>query len=376
MRILFALTYYRPHISGLTIYVERLANELARRGHTITILTSRYDPNLPLHEEMGCFQIVRVPVLARVSKGVLMPTFGSIATALLLHHDVLSIHLPQFEASSLAVRACLLQRPVLLTYQCDLHMPPGWLNRIATTAIHLSNLVAGIVSDTIIASTQDYADHSPYLSRFRSKLHIVPMPVDVEPVSAAYVEAFRRHWTIQGPVIGMAARLAAEKGVDVLLRALPDIVRVYPDVRVLYVGPYEDVVGEAAYAHRLAPLLARYTERWAFLGTLSTPDMAAFYTCCDVLVLPSLNATESFGLVQVEAMLCGTPCIASNLPGVRQPVLRTGMGVLVPPGDAPALARAVLDVLDNPAAYICPREHISTLFNTLQTATAYEQLLQ
>lgn len=376
MRILFALTYYRPHISGLTIYVERLANELVRRGHSITILTSRYDPDLPLHEVIGRIQIVRVPVLARVSKGVLMPTFGAIATALLLHHDALSIHLPQFEASSLALRGRLLQRPVVLTYQCDLHMPPGWLNRLANIAIHLSNMVAGIVSHTIVASTQDYADHSPYLSRFRSKLQIVPMPIDVEPISTAYVETFRRHWNIRGPVIGMAARLATEKGVDMLLQALPDIVRVYPDVRVLYVGPYEHVVGEATYAHRLEPLLAQHKERWTFLGTLSTSDMAAFYTCCDVLVLPSLNATESFGLVQVEAMLCGTPCVASNLPGVRQPILLTGMGILVPPGDARVLAQAVLDVLGNQAAYVCPIERIRELFNTPQTATAYEQLLQ
>ncbi|MBM2851387.1 MAG: hypothetical protein HW418_4329 [Anaerolineales bacterium] len=73
MKILVALTYYRPHVSGLTIYVERLSRALAARGHQVTVLTSQYDRALPLRAELHGVQIVRVPVLMRVSKGVIMP---------------------------------------------------------------------------------------------------------------------------------------------------------------------------------------------------------------------------------------------------------------------------------------------------------------
>jgi glycogen synthase len=52
VKILFILTYYRPHVSGLTIYVERLAKALAERGHTVTVLTSHYTQDLPSEEQM------------------------------------------------------------------------------------------------------------------------------------------------------------------------------------------------------------------------------------------------------------------------------------------------------------------------------------
>jgi glycosyltransferase involved in cell wall biosynthesis len=93
-----------------------------------------------------------------------------------------------------------------------------------------------------------------------------------------------------------------------------------------------------------------------------------------VTVLPSLNSTESFGLVQVEGMLCGAPSIASALPGVRQPVMMTGMGEVVPIADSAALAEAVIRVLNDRDRYVRPRAEIEALFNTERTAELYEQL--
>src|SRR5947209_7811539 len=120
MRVLLALTYFRPHVSGLTIYVERLATALARRGHVATVLTTRYDPRLSLEQECEGVRIVRAPVVARVSKGVLAPRLGRMARELASQHDVVSIHLPQFDAPGLAFRAHQQGRPAVLTYHCDL----------------------------------------------------------------------------------------------------------------------------------------------------------------------------------------------------------------------------------------------------------------
>ena len=82
MKVLVVLTYYRPHTSGLTIYAERLAKGLAQRGHQVTVMTSQFDRSTPLEEEKDGVRIVRVPVAFRVSKGVIMPTFGPMATRL------------------------------------------------------------------------------------------------------------------------------------------------------------------------------------------------------------------------------------------------------------------------------------------------------
>src|SRR3990172_10448207 len=104
MKILMALTYYRPHTSGLTIYVERLARALAERGHAVTVLTSQYERSLPREEHLDGVDVIRVPVAFRLSKGVIMPTIGLAATKLARENDVLSLHLPQFDASGIALR--------------------------------------------------------------------------------------------------------------------------------------------------------------------------------------------------------------------------------------------------------------------------------
>jgi len=377
MKILVALTYYRPHISGLTIYVERAARALAARGHEVLVLTSRYDRRLPLEEVRDGVRIRRVPVLMRVSKGVIMPTIGWWATRLARWADVLWLHLPQFDAAGIALRGRLFHKPVVLTYHCDVTLPPGWLNRVANQVVHLMDHLAARLADVIVSYTEDYARHSPYLSRYLAKVRVIPPPVEIPVPDPERVAAFRARWGLEGhAVIGMAARLAAEKGVEYLLEALPHILAVYPNARVLFAGPYRNVLGEEAYARRLAPLFERYRDHWTFVGVLEPEEMAAFYASCDVVVLPSWNATESFGLVQVEAMLCGTPVVASDLPGVRVPTQTTGMGLTFPPRDSRALARAILRVLAERPAFCRPREWVAQHYNTERTAAAYEALFE
>jgi glycosyltransferase involved in cell wall biosynthesis len=136
-------------------------------------------------------------------------------------------------------------------------------------------------------------------------------------------------------------------------------------------------MGEESYYQRLMPMIQELgAEHWEFLGVLSQDEMPAFYAACDVLVVPSLNSTESFGLVQVEAMLCGTPSIASNLPGVRQPPRMTGMGEVTPIGDSDALAEAIIRIIRQPRDYARPRDAIADTFSLERTVSGYEALLE
>ncbi|HET7009314.1 MAG TPA: glycosyltransferase family 4 protein [Anaerolineales bacterium] len=352
MKILVSLTYYRPHVSGLTIYVERLARAWARAGHAVTILTSRYRSDLAREEMADGVRVLRLPVAMRISKGVLMPTIGVEATRLVLEHDVLSLHLPQFDAAGIAARGRLFRRPTVLTHHCDLLLPVGLLNGPAHAAVQAANHIAAQLADAVVSYTQDYAAHSPFLSRYTRKLRVIPPPVDPpETPRPEDIAAFASLRHGRGPVIGMAARLATEKGVEYLLEALPPILERHPEAMVLFAGQHENVLGEQAYARRLRPALERMADHWTFLGVLDPHRMSAFYNACDVTVLPSLNSTESFGLVQIESILCGTPVVAADLPGVRQPVLTTGRGKVVPIRDSAALAEGILEVLErNPGS--------------------------
>ena len=350
MRILIALTYYQPYISGLTIYAVRLARTLAARGHQVTVLTSRYDSQLPLEETLDGVRVIRVPVLMKVSKAVVMPTLGIKAWSLIRQVDGVNLHLPQMDAALLAILSRLQKKPVILTYQCDLRLPHGVVNRLADGVATLANRMTGDLAGIIVALAQDYADHSPYFQHFPQKTRVVNAPVDWVAVSEADLQAFREKFHIRPGerIIGMVGRLAAEKGAEYLIQAMPRVIQRYPDARVLYVGPYQNVLGEEAYARRLAPMVASLGNHWTFLGVLSNQDLAAFYHACDLTVLPSVNSTDAFGMVQIESILAGTPVVASDLPGIRQPVLTTGLGKIVPPRDAGALADAILALLDRP----------------------------
>jgi glycosyltransferase involved in cell wall biosynthesis len=378
MKILTVLTYYRPHTSGLTIYAERLSRAFARRGHQVTVMTTQYDPSLLLEETMDGVKIVRVPVTARISKGVIAPTFGLVATKLVAQHDVVQMHLPQFDAPGVALRGRLLRKPAILTYHCDLLLPPGLFNRFVNAVVDFQNNMAGMLSNHIVTYTQDYADNSPYLSRYASKLTPILPPVELPPPLPGAVEAFaeEHHVNQRRPVIGMAARFAAEKGVEVLLDALPTILKRYPKAQVLFAGTYQNVMGEQAYYDRLMPRIREYEigGHWTFLGNLDPIEMAAFYPNLDVLTVPSLNSTEAFGLVQIEAMMNGVPCVPSALPGVRQPVLMHGMGRVAQIGDAADLAACLLEVLNEPQKYRRDIEAIKKAYNPDSIAAEYEKL--
>jgi glycosyltransferase involved in cell wall biosynthesis len=378
VNVLLVLSYYDPHVSGLTIYVKRLATALAQRGHSVTVLTSRYDPALPAGEVIDGVRVVRAPVMMRISKGVIMPTFPLLAWRLMREHDVVSVHLPQFEASLLGLLGRLTRRPVVLTYHCDLLLPEGVFNRVVDRIVFASNYMAGRLAQAAVAYTLDFAQHSPFLSRFMAKVHVIPPPVIMPSPGPSAVDAFRaEHDLMDRPVVGMAARLATEKGVEVFIEAMPRLLAAYPRLTVLFAGQYEDVMGEEAYGRRLMPMIEQLgAEHWEFLGILTQEQMPAFFAACDVLVVPSLNSTESFGLVQVEAMLCGTPSIASNLPGVRQPPIMTGMGEVAAIGDSDALAEAIIRIIQRPDEYYRPRRYIEETFSLDRTVAGYEALFE
>ena len=408
MRILFILTYYRPHVSGLTIYVERLAKALAARGHSVTVLTSHYAKDLPYEETVDGVRIVRAPVAFRFNKGVFMLSFPFVAWREIRAHDVVSIHLPQVEAALAAFLTRSAGRKPILTYHCDLQMPPVWYGKIVDRLTFWDNLLAGKLADTIVTYTEDFAQHSPFLSRFldkesriadqavrrqgdqetaagspvtsspcHPKLRVILPPVVIPDPTPEGVRALRDRVGLNGQkVIGFAARFAYEKGAGYLINAIPHILQEIPDIRILFAGPYgKEVIGETIW-YDMQPLIRRYGPYLTFLGTLNPSQMADFFAACDVVTVASINNTESFGLVQVEAFMCGTPVVAADLPGVRQPVIMTGMGEIVPVADAEGLARVIVKVLRNRDRYVKPRAEIMRMLELARTVDEYEKLFE
>jgi len=208
MRVLVVLTYYRPHTSGLTIYAERLAKAMVKRGHKVTILTSRYNQNLAKEEVIDGVRIVRAPVLFRISKGVVMPTFGWLASKLVLEHDVVHLHLPQLDAAGVALRGRLFKKPTVITYHCDLQMPQGILSWIANQGVNLMNHLAALFSHRIVAYTHDYATHSSLLKRFSKKIVLINPPVELPEIKELDKKSFviQQNRENKKPVVGKGRR--------------------------------------------------------------------------------------------------------------------------------------------------------------------------
>ncbi|HPH94896.1 MAG TPA: glycosyltransferase family 4 protein [Anaerolineaceae bacterium] len=376
MRILIALTYFQPHKSGLTIYATRLAKAFVARGHQVTVLTSQYNPSLPLNDQMDGVNVVRVPVWFRLSKGPIMPGMLFRALGLLKNSDLINLHLPQFDAAPLSVASRMMGKPVLVTYHCDLRLPPGPVNALANWGSNLVNHLTCRLAHRMVTNTLDYAEHSSFLRPYLSKLQPVRPPVTLARVDEAAVQRLREKLQItpDQKIIGMVARFATEKGVEYLVDAMPEVLKKEPAARVLFVGEYQNVFGEQEYARRLMPMIEKLGKRWDFLGSISDEDLAAFYKLCHVTVLPSINSTESYGIVQIEAMRSGVPSVASDLPGIRQPVKLYGMGRVFEAGNARALAEALTDVLANPEKYAGDPERVAASNSPDAIAMEYEAI--
>ncbi|MBT6152411.1 MAG: glycosyltransferase family 4 protein [Chloroflexi bacterium] len=377
MRILIALTYYRPHYSGLTIYTERLARALVDLGHQVTVLTSQFEKELPREEIVDGVKVIRLPVALHISKGVIMPSMPFVAWREIRKADIVNIHLPQLDAAPIALNARILGKPVLLTYHCDLLLPSGFINRLANIASDVANHIASSSAAKIVTNTMDYAYNSGFLGRYIDKVQEIPPPATLVPASKAAIDAFRVKHSINpdDKVIGMVGRLASEKGAEYLARALPIIQEKYPNARVVHVGQYEGVMGEEAYAQKLASLLKDLGDRWKFLGLISDEELTAFFNICEVVATPSTNSTESFGIVQVESMICGTPTVVSDMPGMRRPVQITGMGRTFSLRDVQDLANAIIDILDAPENYQGDLPWIIERFSPETIAKEYETLM-
>jgi len=377
LKILIALQYYVPHRTGLTLHVQRIAEALAARGHQVTVLTARYDPSLPRDEQViNGVRVIRLWAPIRISRGMIMPAYPWAAFRLVQMHDVVSIHTPMLETGIFAIFTRLLRKGLVITHHGDLVLPSGLLNRFIEFVTFNFFKLAGSASHRLIAYSNDYADHSHYISPFREKTSAVYPPIQIPSPNPQRVEELRADWLVNAngtaKIIGYAGRFVEEKRPDILIRALPFVHKKFPGSKIVFAGQY-DIKYEDFYEKNLSLIEQNY-DHLIFLGLLEDAhELANVYAALDVLALPS--DTECFALVQVEAMRCGTPVVATNIPGAREVVTVTGMGELASPSDPQAFGEALIRVLSSREKYVKPLREIDTKFNFEETVDRYERHL-
>lgn len=371
MRILIALQFYLPHRTGYSIHVQRVAEALVARGHKVTVLTARHTIDLPRDETINGVRIIRLWAPIKVSRGMVMPSYPWSAWGLLMQHDVVWLSLPMAETALVAFLAGITGRGMIATHHGDLVLPPGLLNKAIVRVTYGMYAYMARRAHRLVGYSDDYADHSYYLQPFREKVSIIYPPIIMPAADPERVEELRQQWHHEdGPIIGYAGRFVQEKRPDLLIKALPVINQAYPNARVVFAGEY-DIAYEDTW-EKNQYLVRQFEDQLIFLGLITSQQaMANFYAACDILVLPS--DTECFALVQVEAMLGGTPVVMTDTPGGRVPVTVTGMGKIVPRGNPEAIGEAVVEILQNRPQYVKTYDEITTTFNFDETVQLYEK---
>ncbi len=112
------------------------------------------------------------------------------------------------------------------------------------------------------------------------------------------------------------------------------------------------------------------------LGFLAEADISDFYASLDAFALPSVNPFEAFGIVQVEAMMCGVPVLASNLPGVRVPVQETGFGVIAEVRDVEGIRSGLVKLRDRSWNRAQGAERARATFSLQAVVDAYEAVFR
>ena len=361
MKIAHIVSTYPPYYGGMGNTVFEMASGLVERGHEVAVFTPDAYEQKEIKPREAEIEPEHAPVLqtkidyAKRLKPSLK--YGNAARLPQLRRELegselVHLHYPFFGTANLVRRykEDHPATPFVITYHMDTRAPGGkglifkyysayWMPKILRSA------------DRLIASSLEYIESSQASALYReNKKKWIGLPFGVDTIRfqpRAKPEAlFARHQLDPNlPVILFVGGMDAAhyfKGVPVLLKALLLAKRDGLKAQAVFVGD-----GELKEQFRLQASGFRLQDHVRFVGHVSDEELPYYYNLADVLVLPSINQGEAFGMVLLEAMASGIPVIGSNLPGVRT-VARDG-GLTVEPNNTIDLSEAIMGFFYNQA---------------------------
>lgn len=365
MHVAHVAPYYWPHVGGVESHVEAVAEELVRRGHRVTVVTTRL-PGTASVERRNGVDVVRVEPTSILFETPIAPrTAPEVAS---LGADVVHTHSPPPLTSWFAaLGAEKAGVPLVHTHHCDLELPVVGGRLAVETYRRTFGRRTLARARVVLATTQSYAHTSRDL--WKRDVRVVPNPVDAKRfhpgVDGAAVR--ERHHLGDRKVALFVGRLTHHKGVEHFVRAAE-----WSPADVVHL-----VVGDGPRRKALEAI-AREMPRGkvVFAGRVAHDDLPAYYGAADVATLPSTSRLEAFGIAALEAMASATPVVATDIPGVTEVVEDEVTGLLVEPFSPQDLGLAIgalaHDAKRREAMGLAARERVLARFTTEKVVDALE----
>jgi rhamnosyl/mannosyltransferase len=331
-RILQVNKLYYPTVGGVETVVQDIAEGLTARGDDVHVLVAR-KRGLGSREMVDGVSVTRSSTLGVVQSVPLAPVFPATYAKAAREVDVVHHHVPN-PLGTVSHQLVRPETPAVATYHSDIvrqarFMPVyrrilhGFLNRL----------------DGILVTSPRLRDSSPHLSEFTDKCEVVPLSIDLSEYERGNPEPADFPVGPGDPFVLCVGRLNYYKGVEFLVRAMTDV------------SGQLVVAGDGERRESLEELASRLDvdDRVHFLGYVDETTLHYCYEHADVFVLPSVEPSEAFGIVQLEAMAYGTPVVNTDLrTGVPWVSQHEETGLTVSPRDPEDLAVAIERLLGNP----------------------------
>jgi glycosyltransferase involved in cell wall biosynthesis len=329
MKILQLGKYYPPHFGGIESVTYDLTEGLNARGYPCDVLCFN-ENGTSIEEAHQGFKVIRASRSAEFSSTAFSLSMPLLLNRLKDRYDIIHVHLPN-PMAALAVFLCRPEAKVILHWHSDIirqrviypFFSPleQWLLRRATK---------------VISTSPSYVEGSGNLQRFRDKVKVIPIGISRERLSVQLDKVSQIRDRYRGKkIVFSLGRLIYYKGFEYLIRTA----RHLDDNAIVLIG------GEGPLGPQLANMIAAegVQEKVTLLGRVNETDLGNYFMASDIFCLPSIERSEAFGVVLLEALQFGKPIVATRIfgSGVSWVNLHDVTGFNVPIRNAEMLAENI-----------------------------------
>ena len=346
---------------GMNVYVRELASQLGQRGHHIDIYTRVHDPNDP--------QVIRINDNARVihlKAGVnghmqkldIFPYLDDFSGALQefisrngLEYDLIHSHYwISGQVGRWAQRRWNVPHMMMFHTLGAVKNTTGVGSKEPLLRIKTERQLVAHCDRIIAATAREKAELARFYSAENQKISVVPCGVNLDlfrPVDKTDARK-RLGFREEEKIVLYVGRFAAIKGIDRLLKAMTHLGDLQ-DLKLVIIGGDGAGAPESIEFQRLTSKLD-INDKIFFAGRLEQEELPQYYSAADLLAVPSYH--ESFGLVALEALACGTPVVAAEVGAMDSVISQGKTGCVVVDSRPSAFARAIRDFVSKPPGEI------------------------